>query len=61
MVLLAELLKADDSGALRLPLLDEPITTREYERINICYTLIAERDLEAYREDFELTLMDLAK
>ena len=60
-VLLAELLKADDSGALRLPQLDEPITARERGRINICCTLMAERDLEAYREDFELTLMDLAK
>jgi hypothetical protein len=60
-VLLAELLKADDTGTLRLPDLNEPVTAGERGRINMCCMLMAEKDLEAYREEFDLTLMDLAE
>jgi len=60
-VLLAELLKASDAGALYLPELDEPLTTGERGRINICYTLMSGKDLEAYREEFDLVLIDLVE
>jgi hypothetical protein len=33
----------------------------ERGRVNICYTLISEKDLELYREEFDLVLIDLVK
>jgi hypothetical protein len=59
--LLAELLKADNTGILRLPDLNEPVMAGERGRINMCCMLMAEKDLKAYREEFDLTLMDLAE
>jgi hypothetical protein len=59
--LLAELLKADNTGILRLPDLNKPVIAKERGRINIYYILMAEKDLKAYCEEFDLTLMDLAE